>query len=183
MARIPGASEGQPGETCPFCAQDLDASPLIRHYQAYFSAAYEELRSAVNQTGQGINTTHGGDVPAAFERAVRVAVENSGFWRPFTDVPEVDADTAAIVRAWGAARDAVLTILRAKAAAPLEAMELPPECLAAIAAYDAHRAVIADLSAALLARNSSIAVVKEQAAGADMASLSDLAKLVVPDIV
>ena len=178
MARIAGASEGQPGDTCPFCAQDLEASPLIRHYQAYFSDAYGELRNAINQTGQGINTTHGGDAPAAFERAVRVAVENSGFWRPFTDIPEIDVDTAAIVRAWGAARDAVLTILRAKAAALLDAMELSPECLAAIGAYDAHRAIVADLSAALLARNPSVAIVKEQAAGADIASLSDdLAKL------
>lgn len=178
MTRIGGASEGQPGEICPFCAQDLAASPLIRHYQAYFSDAYAELRNTINQTGKGINTTHGGDVPAAFERAVRVAVENRGFWRPFTDVPDIDMDTAAIVRAWGAARDAVLTILRAKAAAPLDAMELPLECLATIDAYDVHRATIADLSDALLARNQSIAVVKEQAAVADVASLSDdLAKL------
>lgn len=178
MARIPAATEGQPGETCPFCAQDLDASPLIQHYQAYFSAAYEELRSAINQTGQGINTTHGGDVPAALERAVRVAVENSGFWRPFTDVPQIDVDTAAIVRAWGTARDAVLTILRAKAAAPLDAIELSPECLAAIGAYNEHRAMVIDLSAALIARNPSIAIVKEQAASADIASLSaDLDKL------
>ncbi|BCI73003.1 hypothetical protein SPKIRA_38330 (plasmid) [Sphingomonas paucimobilis] len=56
--------------------------PLIRHYQAYFSDAYAELRNTINQIGKGINTTHGGDVPAAFERAVRVAVENREFWGP-----------------------------------------------------------------------------------------------------
>ena len=168
MTRIAGASEGQPGEICPFCAQDLAASPLILHYDAY-----AELRNTINQIGKGINTTHGGDGPAAFERAVRVAVENREFWRSFTDVPDIDMDTAAIVRAWSAARDAVLTILRAKAAAPLDAMELPPGCLAAIDAYDVHRAMVADLSAALLARNLSIGVVKEQAAVADIASLSD----------
>lgn len=178
MTRIAGASEGQPAEICPFCAQDLEASPLIRHYQAYFSNAYAELRNTINKTGKGINTTHGGDVPAAFERAVRVAVENREFWRLFTDVPDIDMDTAAIVRAWSAARDTVLTILRAKAAAPLDAIELPLECLAAIDAYDLHCAMVADLSDALLARNPSIAVVKEQAAVANMASLSDdLAKL------
>lgn len=178
MTRVAAASENQPGEICPFCAQDLAASPLIRHYQAYFSNAYGELRNTINQTGKGINTTHGGDVPAAFERAVRVAVENREFWRSFTDVPDIDVDTAAIVRAWGAARDAVLTILRAKAAAPLEAMELSPECLAAVTAYDEQRAAIGDLSAALLARNASIAIVKEKAAGANVATLSaELAKL------
>lgn len=177
MARIPGASEGQPGETCPFCAQDLGTSPLIRHYQTYFSDAYEGLRNSIKETGQGINATHGGDVPAAFERAVRVAVENREFWRSFTDVPNIDVDTATVVRAWGAAREAVLTILRAKAAAPLEALVLSPECLTTIAAYDVHRATIAELSASLLARNNPIAIVKERAAGANVATLSaELAK-------
>ncbi len=178
MTRISGASEGQPGENCPFCAQDLGPSPLIRHYQAYFSDAYEALRTAIKGSGQGINTTHGGDVPAAFERAVRVAVENREFWRSFTDVPDIDVDTAAIARAWGGAREAVLTILRAKAAAPLEAMELSPECLAVIAEYDAHRATVAELSAALLATNAPLAIVKERAAGANVATLSaELIKL------
>ncbi len=178
MTRIAGASEDQAGDICPFCAQDLAASPLIRHYQAYFSDAYGELRSAINQTGKGINTTHGGDVPAAFERAVRVAVENREFWRSFTDVPDIDVDTAAIVRAWSAARDAVLAVLRAKAGAPLEPMELSAECLASIAAYDEQRTTIGDLSAALLGRNASIAIVKERAAGANVATLSaELTKL------
>lgn len=178
MARIPSASEGHAGEICPFCAQDLGASPLIRHYQAYFSDAYEALKNAITEVGQGINAAHGGDVPAAFERAVRVAIECREFWHPFTDIPDIDVDTAAIVRAWGAARDAVLTILRAKAAAPLEQATLSPEALAAVAAYDAHRATIAELSAALLARNAPIAIVKEKAAGANVATLAaDLAKL------
>lgn len=178
MSRIPGASAGHAGEICPFCAQDLGASPLIRHYQAYFSDAYEALKNAIAEVGQGINATHGGDVPAAFERAVRVAIEGREFWRPFTEIPDIDVDTAAIVRAWGAARDAVLTILRAKAAAPLEQAVLTPEALAAVAAYDVHRATIADLSAALLARNAPIAIVKEKAAGANVATLAaDLAKL------
>ena len=178
MARIPGASAGHTDGICPFCAQDLGASPLIRHYQAYFSDAYKALKNAITEVGQGINTTHGGDVPAAFERAVRVAIEGREFWRPFTDIPDIDVDTAAIVRAWGAARDAVLTILRAKAAAPLEKAVLSPEALAAVATYEVHRTTIADLSAALLARNGPIAIVKEKAAGANVATLAaDLAKL------
>ena len=178
MGRIATAADGQLEEICPFCAQDLGASPLIQHYQAYFSDAYQGLRTAITATGQGINTTHGGDMPAAFERAVRIAGESREFWRPFTDVPDIDVDTAAIARSWGTARDAVLTILRAKAAAPLEAMELSPECLATITAYDAHRETIVDLSAALLARNASIAIVKERAAAANIATLlAELAML------
>ncbi|MDI2052976.1 hypothetical protein [Bradyrhizobium sp. Mp19] len=104
MTRIRPASVGQDHEVCPFCAQDLGGSPVIQHYQAYFSEAYRNLRTAINDAGQGINTIHAGDVPAAFERAVRVAVENRTFWNAFTDVPEVNIDTAAILRAWTSAR-------------------------------------------------------------------------------
>lgn len=178
MGRIAGASEGKGHETCPFCAQDLAGSALIQHYQAYFSEAYEALKAAIKEVGQGINTTHGGDVPAAFERAVRVAVENREFWGAFTNVPDIDVDTAAIARDWAAARDAVLTILRAKATAPLEAMIVAPETIAAVEAYDAHRVAIAGLSTALQARNTTIAIVKERAAAANVATLTaDLAKL------
>ena len=178
MARVANASAGQGQDVCPFCAQDLAASPLIRHYQAYFSEAYDALKAAITATGQGINTTHGGDVPAAFERSVRVAVQSREFWRAFTDIPDIGVDTAAIARAWGAARDSVLTTLRAKAAAPLEPLALSAETRALIDAYGTHRASIAELSAALQARNATIALVKEQAAGANVATLTaDLAKL------
>lgn len=57
-------------------------------------------------------------------------------------------------------------------------MALSSGSLAAISAYDVHRATIADLSTALLARNAPIAIIKEQAAGANVTTLTaDLAKL------
>jgi wobble nucleotide-excising tRNase len=178
MGRIAGASQGNDHEVCPFCAQDLAGSPLIQHYQAYFSEAYDGLKSAITQTGQGINTTHGGEVPAAFERAVRVAAQGRTFWNAFTDVPEVEVDTAAVLRAWTAARDSVLTALRAKAAAPLEFMAISPETIALIEVYDAHRADISALSISLQGSNAPIAVVKEQAANADVAArTADLMRL------
>jgi len=178
MTRIRPASEGHEHEVCPFCAQDLGGSPVIQHYQAYFSEAYRNLRTTINDAGQGINTAHAGNVPAAFERVVRVAVENRTFWNAFTDVPEVSIDTAAILRAWTSARDGVLTVLRAKAAAPLEQMELPQDVLALVAAYDNDRTSIGAVSDALVACNAPIAIVKEQAAAANLPALTaDLARL------
>lgn len=178
MTRVGPASEGQDHEVCPFCAQDLGGSPVIQHYQAYFSEAYRNLRTAINDAGQGINATHGGDVPAAFERAVRVAVENHTFWNAFTDVPDVNIETASILRAWTSARDGVLTVLRAKAAAPLEEMVLPQDVIALVAAYDNDRAAIGAVSDGLVACNAPIAIVKEQAAAASLPALTaDLARL------
>jgi len=179
MSRVAGASERQGGDACPFCAQDLVGSPLIRHYEVYFSDAYNGLKSAIIDTGKGIaDTTHSGEIQAAFERAVRVAVQNREFWRDFMDVPDIDLDTAAILRNWAAAKDAVLAVLRAKAAAPLEAMTLPPEAIAAVEVYARDVQAVAEASATLTACNGQIALVKEQAAAANVAALTaDLARV------
>lgn len=177
MSRISAASEGKDSDACPFCAQDLAGSPLIRHYEVYFSDAYNGLKSAIIDIGKGVADSHSGEIQAAFERAVRVAVQSRDFWQGFMEVPDIEIDTAAILRNWTAARDAVLTVLRAKAAAPLEAMTLPPEAIAAVETFARDAQAITDVSATLIAHNSRIALVKEQAAAANVAALTaDLAR-------
>lgn len=175
MQRVPQAG----GEaTCPFCAQDLSGSALITHYRAYFSAAYRDLKQAITDALEFVRRRHAGDVPAGFERAVRVAGERRVFWSRFCEVPEVGIDTAAVVRAWSAARDAVNAALVAKQAAPLERQTLDQHARDAIAEYDALRLRIAALSDALIAANESIRVVQEQAAGANPETIArDLARL------
>jgi wobble nucleotide-excising tRNase len=165
-------------EVCPFCAQDLSASPVIDHYRAYFSEGYASLKQAIADEVAGINAAHGGDVPAAFERAVRVVMQRREFWRAFTHVPDFAIDTAAIAREWKGARDAVLAALREKQGAPLDPTALPAKAFAAIASYDEVRAPIATISSTLQASNAQIAIVKERAAAANVATLTaDLTKL------
>ena len=178
MTKIESASESQPHEVCPFCAQDLSTSPLIGHYEAYFSQAYADLRKAITDEGKEVASTHGGDVPAAFERAVRVAVQTQEFWGRFITASPLELDTALIARAWKAAREAALQALRDKLAAPLDPIRLPEEAFNAIAQYEARRQEVAALSAQLQAHNEQIALVKEQAASADVAALTrDLTRL------
>jgi len=164
--------------TCPFCAQDLTGSPLIAHYRAYFSAAYRDLKRAITDALESVWRAHAGDVPAGFERAVRVAGERRLFWSRFCQVPEVGIDTAAVVRGWNAAREAVRAALTQKRGAPLEKQALDQRARDAIAAYDTLRQRIADLSDALIAANDAIRVVQEQAAGANPSTIAgDLARL------
>lgn len=168
---------GNPGP-CPFCAQNLTGSTLIAHYRAYFSAAYRNLKQEVTDELASARRSHAGDVPAGFERAVRVAGESRQFWARFCAVPEVTVDTAAVVRDWNAAREAVIAALAGKQAAPLETRVLDQDARNAIAAYDAHRQRISELSTALIAANDSIRVVQEQAAGANPEVIArDLARL------
>lgn len=175
MQRLPQADAEA---TCPFCVQDLTGSALITHYRAYFSAAYRDLKQAIVDAVESVRRAHAGDVPAGFERAVRVAGERRALWSRFCEVPEVGIDTAAVVRAWSAAREAVNAALTAKQAAPLERQALDQRARDAIAGYDALRQQIASVSGALIAANELIRVVQEQAAGANPSTIArDLARL------
>jgi wobble nucleotide-excising tRNase len=165
---------------CPFCAQSLDESPVIGHYRAYFSEAYNALKADIAAAIRGVTGAHGGDVPAAFERSVREAGERREFWRAFTEIPEIAIDTAEIARAWRAAREAVLEVLETKKAAPLEPTALNEAAQAAIAAYQPHIDQIAGIQATLERANQAIALVREQARGANLPALTaDLARLKV----
>lgn len=178
MRHIPQEHGGAAPANCPFCAQDLQGSPVIQHYRAYFSDAYGALKRTVLDTLGAVNRAHGADVPAGFERTVRLAVERRQFWSRFCAVAEVTLDTAAIVRDWRAAREAVVAQLTAKQAAPIERMELPDGTRAVVATYEAHRDAIANLNERLQEANQAIGVAKERAATANPTVLADdLARL------
>ena len=163
---------------CPFCVQDLGGSPVIADYHSYFADDYRDLKDRVADALHHLTDYHGGDEAAAFERAVRVAVERRQFWAQFCDVPEVAVDTAAVVRDWQAARAAVNTALSAKLAEPLRRATLAPTARASIAVYEARRAEVAALDDAFRRANESIHLVKEQAAaGNPEAIAADLLRL------
>lgn len=174
------AESGQPwdGKDCPFCAQPLATAAIIKHYQAYFSEEYSALKAALTSATREISTSHSGEAPAAFEREVGVALQRRTFWAQFLDVPEMNVDTADIARAWKSARDAVQGVLNAKRAAPLDAITLDANALAAIDVFHEKCADIAQVSTSLTGLNDQIAIVKEQAQAANVAALTaDLNKL------
>ena len=178
MQRIPPLRPGGAAGPCPFCAQDLGGSPVLQHYRAYFGAGYRALKDRIAELLAEIDRSHGGEVQAAFERGVRIAGERAQFWSQFCEVPAVVVDTAPIVRDWVAARDAIADAIRAKQAAPLERMVLPPAAIAAVAVYEVRRHEIASLDEALRRTNVQIAVVKEQAAAGNPTAIAgDLARL------
>lgn len=172
IERIPSVTEGRAAFVCPFCAQDMQDSPVLNHYRAYFSQEYANLKRAVSTALASVNRTHGGDVPTTFERAVRVTVEGRQFWARFCDVPDIRLDTAAIVTKWQAARNAVATALAEKQMAPLDRMTLTGAARDTIAAYQTSRQTVLDLNQTLQEANARIQQVKRQAATANPGALS-----------
>ncbi|MES2960815.1 MAG: AAA family ATPase [Pseudomonadota bacterium] len=165
-------------EICPFCTQDLKNSEIIIHYQGYFSKAYAALKKSIIDLGKKISSAHSVDIQTAFERSIQSLQQDIIFWQKFTDIPKVDIDTVEIARAWKAVREPVLTILRNKAASPLEKISLSAEILEVLSVYENHRQKIADLSQTLQDYYSRIASIKEQAEGANVAAINaDLSNL------
>ena len=166
------------GDTCPFCAQSLAGASIIKHYQLYFSKEYQELKKGIDTAIPSLDTEHGGDAVAAFERLIAGSFQNQQFWSRFCTVNDVSLDTAAFARVWNSARRAVLKALLEKQAAPLERKELDEEACAAIARFCESRREILKLNEALKRANGEIALVKERAAAANIAALKyDLGRL------
>src|ERR1700687_1531087 len=94
-------------DICPFCAQDLTQSTVIRHYRVYFGQQYAQLKQLISQALNEMNYLHPRELPAGFERAVRVATGRRQFWARFCDVPDITLDTKPLMREWQAARDGV----------------------------------------------------------------------------
>lgn len=178
MGRIPGGADEVAGKACPFCAQDLGASAMIGHYRAYFGEGYEGLKRDVAEAIHAIDTAHGGDAPAAFERIIRTASERRQFWSTFRTMPEVDLQTADIARVWATARDAARAALVGKSATPLDRHELSAAAKAALDAYQKVQTDVSGLSQRLQRANDDVRLIKEQAASGNVATLeADLALL------
>jgi wobble nucleotide-excising tRNase len=178
MQRIPGGADEDDGKPCPFCAQNLGSSEMIGHYRAYFGNAYVGLKQDVANTLSAFQRQHGGDAPAAFERAIRHLSDSAQFWSRFADIPAIDLRTAEIARVWSSARDAIMTALASKQNAPLDRQQLPVAANTAIAAYQQVQNEVVTLSERLQQANVAIRIVKEQAAVGNTAALeSDVARL------
>jgi wobble nucleotide-excising tRNase len=178
MGRLADSRQAHDIDTCPFCAQGLDGSPIIEHYRTYFSDAYKAHTQEVAAARTEFQRRNSGEVFAGFERSVRFASERREFWSRYADIPEVGLDTAAIVRSWRDAVNAVTASLDAKHAAPLDQLALPEPAREAIAEYERQRQLVAEQSNALQEANKAVALVKEQTAAADARTLAaDLARL------
>lgn len=160
----------QSGE-CVFCAQDLAGSPVIGHYRAFFSNAYQELLRKIVETTTMMNQAHADNEAANFERSVRILGERRQFWARFVELPGLDVDTASIIRDWQVARNELLALLAQKQASPLDPVIIPEVVRAAVQVHDANVVAIAALNQQLTQANQAIAAVKQRATTANPATI------------
>jgi wobble nucleotide-excising tRNase len=152
---------------CVFCAQDLAGSPVIPHYEAFFSSEYRELQRQISEALATLNSIHSGNAAATFERAVRVLVERKQFWAQFCELPPMEIDTATVVQDWQNATRLLIEVLTAKQASPLEPLDIPDAARSAVLAYEGHLALVASINQLLQQSNATIAAVRQRAATAN----------------
>ena len=156
---------------CPFCGQDLDGSSVFEHYRRYFGDEYRNLRDAVSRYSRELSAGHSNEVQIEFERRVTRVTEGTQFWSRFCEVGQVQIDAPTVVAAWSNARDKIVARLDAKAAAPLEALELGEDALDAVARYMSLRRTCLATNLTIKEANKEIEAVKEKAEAISRATI------------
>ena len=165
---------GSPQEMlCPFCAQSLSSSDLVRHYEVYFSNAYGDLKDTIGQTLIEINKEHEDSVRLKFERDVSAIKERREFWATFCNIDEFALDTSDFFQHWTDAWEAVSALLRQKQAAPLEKVEFTQAALDRVQAHSKHSVQIAKVNLQLKESNHQIEKIKQKITQASVKDLSD----------
>lgn len=177
-------------EECVFCAQSLDNSPIINHYRAYFSQAYEDFRVNIITTKVDFSQAHSGEAVAKFELDIGYLTERHRYWSRFGEFSTITIDLDAVTQDWVAARDSLINCLQQKQSRPLDSVVISEEGLAAVNRYETHRTAIATMNTQLDAFNVQIAQIKLRAAASEVAQiqvelnrLKAVKKRFTPDVV
>ncbi len=166
-------------EICPFCAQSLEHSPLINHYKDYFSLVYNNLKAEIKTLGIKTKEEHDATIRVEFGQAVSAIKEATIFWKEHINISDVevatidDINAVEIVSVWKKAIESILDILRKKASAPLEKIDLPAEVKALVAEYEKHRQWAVDFSKNLQGYNLQIDNKKKEIGQANLHELKE----------
>lgn len=153
-------ADGMPylvGDTCPFCGQDVKANDLISTFKGYFSDAYGELRTSVEQCEADISTGFGATALASMAQLVQRNKATAAFWKTYlkTDPPDLnlDADILPALKEMGVQASRVINT---KKSSPLSAVKLDDQYADAVQALSSAAEKVEGYNTAVLAFNEKI---------------------------
>jgi len=161
---------------CPFCGQALDgAAALIDAYRAYFSDAYNSLRTEIATLRQQVESGFGDREVARVQRLLDLNAAGIEFWSRYCEIaPPALGDREGVAeQALRALRQATLALLDRKAATPLE--HVPPDLTftAARAAFATIQTEVASYNETVRTANATIAAKKARTATAEVRTVED----------
>lgn len=158
-------------DTCPFCTQSVSDIDIIDLYHQYFSAAYEQQITRLQQALNEVESTLSTERLGQFERSV---VENDGrinAWSDLVDLRAANVDAERVRIPYLRVRSILTEALRRKIANPSSPNESATEIEAAIRDYEAIVAEMVVANSAIAEANAQIATVKQRASSADEAAI------------
>ena len=156
-------------DSCPFCAQPLAGVELIADYNAFFSRDYHALREEVDGMGAQLEDAFSDRQAALIEQAIQQNGNHIEFWQQYCQLtPPTLAQAGRVGEVMTALRENARASLRAKAAAPLDAVPPGADSTKALQDYETLRAAIAGYNAAVAAANAVIAAKKREAQVAEL---------------
>jgi wobble nucleotide-excising tRNase len=178
MSRGGAVAETSERSPCPFCGQSLAQSELISLYRQYFGAEYSRLKQEITTILEGVESAHGANAALQFERSVHAVNELRRFWASVCQLPEMHVDTAPITAARNQAMDMLLTLLRAKQAAPLELLTIDDLTQERLREYEGQWQLVTTVNASIRTANEAVRLVKARIVGGNLnAARSELARL------
>ncbi len=160
------------GDDCPFCGQAIGGLGLIKAYQSYFNAAYEDLRADVEALASKATAALGDAKVDAVEAAHATNVARVEAWADQLDVNVPVLDVAALRSGLSAVRANVLNLIAIKRQQPLAVVGTSEERGAVEAALDAMNSQVAKYNQEAQAIASGIAQYKAKLATENAATLS-----------
>lgn len=155
---------------CPFCGQNLDgAAAVMAAYSAYFSEAYNTLRTEIATLRQEVEDRFGEQEVARIERLLHQNAAVVEFWSRYCKIaaPALDGGKSAAVEGLRELRQAVLSLLCKKTARPLEHMAPDSAYTAAKLALGTIQTEIDSYNQAVRVANETIAAKKDATAAAN----------------
>jgi len=157
---------------CPFCGQSLDATALIAAYRAYFSEAYNSIRTKITVMRQQIETALGDREIARIERTLDQNTAAVEFWSRYcTITPPALAGVDQIGETLRTFRQAALALLDRKVATPLERVVADTSFTTAQAAFGGAQNDAVTYNQAVQAANATVAAKKAATVAANVRSV------------
>lgn len=166
-------------DECPFCAQQLGASDLIKAYRNLFSAEYYALRDEVKGLNALVERALSDGVASEIEQVIVRNAAAAEFWQQVCSVQEpLVAEAGQIREPLVVLRQSAKALLQKKSAAPLDTVAPDEDFTHALQGFEALRASLADYNAKVAASNAVVDATKQDARLANVRDVeAELAKL------
>jgi wobble nucleotide-excising tRNase len=156
-------------DDCPFCGQDIKGVPLIKAFRAVFSEAYAQLNGDISAFRERVAVDFGEAYVISQGATADRNSAGAEFWEDYvsfdwdgTKLPPTFADAVRVLQ-----RE-LLDLLDRKARTPLDVIDVPATCEAAVNAFQNTFRVLAEANAKIAQANAAIAAKKREFGQADL---------------